>query len=445
MYRHILYTLIVGLLLSACGNDIQTAQKTDTQTPKTAGPGNDCEEWWLVGRGTNLVPAYPDTHTDYWLWNFSRDDHSRPTAFQITGQFPYARYTSFQSYGRTATKALVDADIVPDSGSVNPFRPGANRQAPKRSYTLWFVPPESPRAGKPNTLVMPPDMPAPNLVMRIVMPDEGRARGGIPLPKIHAFDDVTGDPVACPGKTLRSFYNPFSGITALAPVEDRLSFYRYTGEGFVPNLSNAYLGARLAFPFQGNLAALRFKVPTFPHTYNNSAAVITGEEQVRYMGICVHGLISTLTSQCLADGELKKDSQSFAHVIVGPADAAVQKAARARGYDYLSWEYFMAPILLYRQIMPREDFAGSANRVPVYDDNLAVDRQRAENFIGEYAPRGQLCSVSEFMQGSNCGLPEIAKTPTDTAPSASPDDRDSLSMRSLLNRVLAFLRGLSPF
>jgi hypothetical protein len=437
--------LIAGFLLSSCGNDLQTARDTDIQTSKTAGPGNDCEEWWLVGRGTNLVPAYPDTHTDYWLWNFSRDERSRPTAFTITGQFPYARYTSFQSYGQTSTKALIDADIVPDAGSVNPFQSGANRQAPNRSYTLWFVPPESPRAGKPNTLVMPADMPAPNLVMRIVMPDKDRARGGVPLPKMQAFDDVTGEPVACPGKTLRSFYNPFSAITALAPEEDRLSFYRYTGEGFVPNLSNAYLGARLPFPFPGNLAALRFKVPTFPDTYNNPAVVITGEEQVRYMGLCVHGLISTLTSQCLADSELKKDSQHFAHVIVGPTDAAVQKAAEARGYDYLSWEYFMAPILIYRQILPREDFAGSANRAPVFDDKRPLDQQRAENSIGEYAPTGQLCPISEFMHGSTCGFPEMVKTPAGTAPPASPDNGESASIGSILNRVLSFLRSISPF
>jgi hypothetical protein len=141
-------------------------------------------------------------------------------------------------------------------------------------------------------------------------------------------------PQTAPRKTLKSIYNPFSGITALAPVEDRLSFYRYTGEGYVPNLGNAYMVARLAYPFPSNLAALRFKVPTFPDTYDSFTATITGEEQVRYMGLCVHGLVSMLTSQCLADGELKKDSQGFAHVIVGPADAAVEKAARARGYGH---------------------------------------------------------------------------------------------------------------
>ncbi len=126
------------------------------------------------------------------------------------------------------------------------------------------------------------------------------------------------------------------------------------------------------------------------------------------MGLCVHALVSTLTSACLSDDEfqLKQDSQGFVNVVVGPEDSSVRAAANARGYHYLSWKEFNDPLLIYRQVLPHPDFSGSVWMVPVYDPEVDRDEQRAESFMGAYAPTGVVCKVSTFVENpSACGLP----------------------------------------
>ncbi len=69
----------------------------------------------------------------------------------IEGQYPHCRFFSIQispplngeeyyaqrQFG-TAEVSIVDADIEPNPGSVNPFRVGANRNAPNRDYKMEF-------------------------------------------------------------------------------------------------------------------------------------------------------------------------------------------------------------------------------------------------------------------------------------------------------------------
>jgi hypothetical protein len=51
---------------------------------------DECGGWTLVGEETSFVPAYADTHAQFWLWSFARTRISMTTAFRIKGQFPYA-------------------------------------------------------------------------------------------------------------------------------------------------------------------------------------------------------------------------------------------------------------------------------------------------------------------------------------------------------------------
>jgi hypothetical protein len=72
----------------------------------------------------------------------------------------------------------------------------------------------------------------------------------------------------------------------------------------------------------------------------------------------------------------------------------------------LSWKNLNEPLLAYRQLLPYADFSGSVGLVPVYDPKMDRDVQRAESFLGAYAPTGVVCQVSTFMEdASACGLP----------------------------------------
>jgi len=69
----------------------------------------------------------------------------------IEGEFPHCRFFSIQAtppfdtdvyhygYAGEGEVPLVDVDITPKSGHVNPFRVGANRNAKKRSYRVEFT------------------------------------------------------------------------------------------------------------------------------------------------------------------------------------------------------------------------------------------------------------------------------------------------------------------
>ncbi len=131
-----------------------------------------------TGTGASNV-AYPDTDATYWTMAY---DSTLASAMRISGEFPAARFMSFTAYdadGGEAT-ALIDADIVPDEGSTNPFT-AAGAGSSGGSYTLTVVGPGG-MAG-PNTLLLPTSVGW--VLMRVYVADEGLDReGGVALPQV---------------------------------------------------------------------------------------------------------------------------------------------------------------------------------------------------------------------------------------------------------------------
>ena len=154
--------------------------------------------------------AYPDAGATYWAAGFRRPPGSK---LILRGRFPHARYMALQTYdilGR-GVDALADYQIDPEPGSVNPFRPHADRDARKRSYRVVVPDARNPGfpleafAGEPhrNRLFVIPDA-GPitetvgstsyelNLLMlRVYVPDRGRdltGGVGLPQPKLKLAD-----------------------------------------------------------------------------------------------------------------------------------------------------------------------------------------------------------------------------------------------------------------
>jgi hypothetical protein len=164
---------------------------------------SDC--FWQYGAfGVNdFNIAYPDAGATYWAAGFRRPPGSK---LVLSGRYPHARYMALQTYdilGR-GVDALADYQIDPERGSVNPFRPGADRTARKRGYRVVVADATNPGfpleafAGEParNRLYVVPDA-GPitetvgattyelNLLMiRVYVPDRGRdLTGGVGLPR----------------------------------------------------------------------------------------------------------------------------------------------------------------------------------------------------------------------------------------------------------------------
>lgn len=395
--------LLVGLVILIV---VSFWLSSPTQAAPT--PSADCTSGWSDA-SVDQGRYFPDLNAVYWSYRFDAGaPNAVNVAFRIQGRFAYARNTSFHFYPTLNNSAgfsyLGDIDITPDAGSVNPFMPGVNRHAPNRSYTIWLVPEDSQRASQPNTLIVPQDSGVSKLMLRVFRPDSGYDNGGVPLPIIEAFDDDTGQPVNCP-LALRVIPSSPIDYSTWPSDEAEVSFYHLGSDGFFPNDDNQYLYADLSPNKFGQVLVLRFYAPTFLDTFQHPEATFTGNEEVRFLSLCMSSQISTKTSECFADDQFTRAGSGYFNVVVGPPNyPQVRDAALARGYNYMSW-YSLNPVLFYRQMLPHPDFSGSVARVPLFDYTQPMSGQRAQNFMGIYAPTGRYCSIPTFLSGSTCGMP----------------------------------------
>jgi hypothetical protein len=113
------------------------------------------EEQWIVIPSHQNDPEYKklymlgtDPHVTYGKLIFVAPIDSK---LLIEGDFPHARYMNYEilppfdpkhpasgTMGETPEVPIVDVDIEPDPGHINPFRVGADRPALKRHYRLSF-------------------------------------------------------------------------------------------------------------------------------------------------------------------------------------------------------------------------------------------------------------------------------------------------------------------
>jgi len=100
--------------------------------PQTYGGRN----FHRMGYAGPMMINIMDRTASYWMSRFLLNPGD---TLVLKGQFSHARYNSIQSYGSVnSTSSLVDFEIVPDKGSVNPYRQGAIRDGSedKRRYTI---------------------------------------------------------------------------------------------------------------------------------------------------------------------------------------------------------------------------------------------------------------------------------------------------------------------
>lgn len=156
----------------------------------------------------------------------------------VDGQFPRARYFSAQAtvpfsldvyrydLGIGAGEVpIVDVDIEPNAGNVNPFRVGANRNASNRDYRLRFDLTQGDAAS----------------LNRAFQPPNFRQRGNTRKASMLVYEGPWGHPgsdghkrgLFAPGQLWLRYYAPDKGTEPLAGVPlPRMSFQLPTGELF---------------------------------------------------------------------------------------------------------------------------------------------------------------------------------------------------------------------
>ncbi|MET0646525.1 MAG: hypothetical protein ABW208_07870 [Pyrinomonadaceae bacterium] len=372
----------------------------------------DCTaDWSIAWSGERRwTPLLPDMHATYWYYAVTRVEGDK-VGFELHAQFGHARYQGFNVYndvtgdlvwgsGSGRRSSFRDEEIEPDEGSQNPYRLYVPRDTLERDYTLHLVPEGSDTSGYRNCITFPADVTQLSVYLRVYLPDQhlkGHPHylsGGVPLPRIRAFDTGDGLPAACPPT------RPIPGTGTLPPgpganTDGQVHFYRVTAKDYYPNHDNAYL-ATVFEPIGDNVALIRVRPPTYTNT-SDPAAPITEVTQVRYWSFNVYSIELSNVTACLADFEAEVAPDGFVYLVLGRRRPAILD--KAEGFNFLPWGLHEKIALVYRHMAPDTDnFKQSAAAVPIYDSALPREDQAAERYIGEYAPSGVYCPGIKFVK-----------------------------------------------
>src|SRR5256714_13013805 len=176
----------MSVLLGAIGAAALAVLLTVPVSVRAQGVDQTCELTATRFDADTVNILFPDSSAQYWSAEYKAVPGTR---IRIDGIFPYARYTSWNVYDpvlRPFAKKS-DFELAPDSGSANPFLPGADRTTPpdQRHYTLFITFDPNDQPG-PNTIYVDPSKnPAGVFTLRVYVPDLGRdSTGGVGLPQV---------------------------------------------------------------------------------------------------------------------------------------------------------------------------------------------------------------------------------------------------------------------
>jgi hypothetical protein len=331
--------------------------------------------------------AYPDEGAVYWGSNFQAPENA--SHLEITGNYPNARYMSYNAYDKLAQPidAILDADIVASTGA-NPF---SSDDKSGGSYIVNVVPgpaPSGERAGNTmylgNAETLNTRVP---LILRIYVPAAGTDyTGGAGMPEVTLVmndgERLTGDAMCkavnspfpgSPDRKLPSIameettYKDLvygagapEGFPAIAEVEwvkfwggaylvsrhipDRNFFEKAIAEsaagglakpaGFYSNKHNDYIGAYVNEAF-GDMVVLKGKMPRTPA---GGWDITSGEYDLRYWSLCSNeSIVTTAYSDCIYDSNVVLDEDRNFTVVVSRAVNRPINARAECGVTWLDW------------------------------------------------------------------------------------------------------------
>lgn len=314
------------------------------------------------------------------------------SALRIQGQFPYARYMSFTVYaGRSLVLIdhLDDQAIVPDRGSTNPFRPGANRRARRRSYTVSIQQGAPPLTGRaPNTLYTGPYHPL-LVLYRVYAPDQGAdVYGNVPKPRVTVVLGTLGAGQHDLALPICAHAQPAQSQAKLFLVTPLL-WHRFQAQQLTDaNPDTAYLQTRLDTD-EADEFVLHFKAPTFADTYVGRR--INHRAEVRAWSICVSALTTLNVIACLHDDQAVISRQGYVTIDISTLANRPSTASAAHGVNWLPLGPEQLGLVTYRQLLPRPTFRGS-----FFGVEPRASAKELQTTLGPYLPTMQTCSLQSY-------------------------------------------------
>jgi hypothetical protein len=389
--------------------------------------------WGLYPGDDPTSLALPDYFSTYLAYTFDTSLHPN-TRLRITGDFPYARYMSFNIYptrSGTSLGGMTDYQIRTQAPNVNPFVAGSDEQAEKRRYVIIVEPASDAAATEEqassgfsaleNLLTYNPEdlkvakFPEQLLtvIIRYYVPVD--KYGGVEPPKVEVLsmdDNQPLDPQPKPYPTFMDANEPIFRHR-LAPIfesvgGDALRFYHSVGGGQFNNADNLYLiSAVKDVDGDNDVVILRVMPPSFPQTNEDFDQV-----DVRYWSFN-QGNPDTSTSIGQRDGMFRPALDGCVYLVMGGESVRVK--ARLGGYNYMPWQADKKEaVIIYRNMLTNAQYRGSILRVPELPkapwNEAQLVAYEASRYLGNYAPVGRKVTAQEFNE-SYGGMPSPGFAP----------------------------------
>ncbi|MDR3417092.1 MAG: hypothetical protein P4L83_12985 [Nevskia sp.] len=374
-------------------------------------------------------PDYVDLYAGYWELYFG-SGFPAGTVFRIRGQYPLARYFSFQVLDNVYTSLqtlafLSDFEILPDPGSLSPYPPypavdvvHPSIATAAGSYTIDLVLSPRPAHPAPNTLYLDLSNTPPGetltLTYRLYGDFDGVAvaqHGAVPLPAVsevapggevpavaletktrcafglHAENAELDGPATALGQA-NSFLGPPGAIPLPSPKAPQFMVFDPAASKYAINRDERYVYAKDLSPYQGDLLLVRMLAPS----YATSPTAGT-DSQLRYWSVCESGGLKTLS--CLRDEGATLDGGGFVNLVLSVPSKQPVAADAAHGFNWLDFGATQSGVLIYRQLLAAPDFTQSAFSVHPGDSPQTV--------MGDYFPVATYCSGKVFAAYAGTG------------------------------------------
>lgn len=362
--------------------------------------------WPIVANRDALNAAYPDAGATYFAMRYRLTPGQR---LELRGSFPFARYTSFITYGLggSAVDVLADRDIAPDAGSSNPFvNPAASTDPTQRRYTVIVDPNVWPAVADNSlaTAASPGSVTSGTVIQRIYVPDDaGDTRGGVPLPSVvvRNADGSTVIVPPCgsqaPDPSLVDLISAFGPATDQPALDPPLMVRPLNVGGLYANPDNVYVAGVFAHE-AGRVLVVRGRAPTFPDTA--AGEPVTTPSQLRYWSMCTNEYRKPYpVTDCATDADTVIDAGGdYTYVVSTPAD----RPANATTANDVTWldagSTSVNGLLILRHMLPDPSFTESALGV--------APGAAAATTMGPYAPVARFCATATFETGgpAACGF-----------------------------------------
>jgi len=393
------FTLItlISLLLVSCDIGFNKTKQCNIT------PVNGTDAHWAEYLGHDItMDFWPDKYVNYWAVVVNKNDFPN-IGFKIQGEFPNARYFSYNVYGedRNSTASIFDTQIKAENCSANPFK-NQEKQTPvdKNLYTLFVVPESvSEFDTKDNVLKFRDDEEEIGIMLRYYVPAGGDL-AGVDLPKIEVFDLDSKESVTIPKTSNLLMTTPqiLERINAQysLQIDNNVRFYRGDPTGLYPNNDNQYVRTFLNYD-DDDVYIIRWKVPTFPKNSSEFDSV-----EVRYSSMNLGDNI-TNNFDGIYDTQYKLDKDGFVTLVIADEIPEIREKAENAGYNFMPWTVpGNRGYLIYRNLIPKEgtNAAYILNKVPL--PSFATNRSHvithdAKNYIGAYAPTGLRMTKAEYL------------------------------------------------